>query len=366
MAPPSTVLARDDKVISITDFLRANKGAQESSAGLGMKLWSRMLDSLLAHYRPTYFESIDAFVVLDPLPFTGKDYVLGDALEETRDFCSLIGGKSFSRKALEERVYDGSVVGISKASRSVDIARAAPMTIDQFRKVHAESRQHCINLTLPQFDERNQGMYFSKWILDFLDNLSLGSTKHDKRHEFYQHMKHMPLLLDTSIEIIEGYNHGYPRYSSVPDTKNSGKEGRMITQMDVISEPRLIVNVTSGKICFPNVSMPGFSYHVSGYDEISGVPTDCKANVYMVITSGIGSCGRGKNSVALYLSMPGEDEIRGVLENAEDNPLTSKGQQYSAMAHFWRPDHVMDTIDFRHKTTTEKTNFSVPIVLYRK
>ncbi|MBT4823760.1 hypothetical protein HN695_02705 [Candidatus Woesearchaeota archaeon] len=328
MAPPSTALAMQGaEVISLTEVIRANRNVIQSDVGL--KLLPRLIESLLTHYKSTYFESIDGHVILDPLPYTGRQFLLGDALEETRDFCSLLEGK----------VIDGVLV-----------EKAAPMNLQQFNEVHKEARQHALDLTLKYFEERGQSMYFSNWILRFLDDIPLRNfPQKDNKFAFYKHMESMPFLLDTSITLVEEMVNQFATYFQEPGIKKDSKDGSMVTSRRITNEPRLIVDILSGGKTYSGVSIPGYSYYTTNFHEETGVPTECTKDITIWITTGISNFPGGKSMFSPYLRMPESDKV---------------GEMYVAMSHLGTKDHVVDTIDFTNQLTTTKSDFSVPIVLY--
>ncbi|MBT4541283.1 hypothetical protein HOC35_07255 [Candidatus Woesearchaeota archaeon] len=327
MVTPSTALAmQGSEVIDLARTVRDFKTVKKQG-GLGLKLFPRILESLLRHYKTTYFESIGGHVLLDPLPYNGRDYVLEDALEETRDFCSTLEGK----------VIDG-----------VMVERAVPMTLQQFSNVHKESRQHALDLTLPQFKDKKQNMYFTKWILDFLDKIPVSDLpKDDSRFSFYRHMQHMPLLFDTSIKIKSKYKHEFVVYNTVPG-KNPGTYA---SSQEIMHEPRLKVDILNAGELHGNVSIPGYSFYVTEFHKETNIPINCSRDITIWMVGGIIPSTSGESQLSHYLSM--SEEIR-------------KGEVYAAMSHLGSSSHTVDTIDLSNLITTKRSDFSVPIVLYEK
>jgi len=247
-------LVTDDRKV-IAQSVKSNLGADNVFA---RKFLPILLNALCARYEPIWFDSINAHVITNPLPFD-EPTSLEEALNTTKEFASRLEGK---------------VVG------GVEVESAMPMTLPQYLKVHKEARHHALNAVLHEFEKRNNKTYFSSWILNFLNKTPDSERASiDQRHYMYTQIAATPMLLGTSYKVTSTRIISHPCSYEVYDAKAK----RVVTQHEVDEGVWYSAIVTAGNVCYRNILIPSWlpsigrrskttEFFASEFDEPKGMP----------------------------------------------------------------------------------------------
>ncbi len=347
---------------AIAQSVKSSLGADNVFA---RKFFPLLLNALCARYEPIWFESINAHVIPNPLPFD-QPTSLEDALNTTKEFASRL---------------EGRVVG------GIEVENAIPMTLPQYLKVHAEARHYALQSVLPMFEERNNRSYFSSWILDFLNKMPDSERRSaDLRHMMYTQAKAAPMLLGTSYRINGKELISKPYSYDVYDAKKR----QVVAQHEVHEGVWYSVRVEVGNVCYRNLLIPSWlpfierrsantEFFASEFDAHTGMPISASVDVNIYICGGtLPAYSRGDARVSLFVKIPKINSANsdGNTDDEDqccdaDNNVGSRGIHnprsfgpYGVMARF--NSLTRDCIDLTPLLSEKKSGFSVPIMLYAK